>query len=298
MATTVPSGTTGRDACGRPSYGSAACSLSDADCARVVSEACRPPQDIGIPVTQWSASLLAEHLPSVGVCISESSVRRILRRARLQPHRQKMWLHSQDDEFRAKRDAILRLYYDSPPSEHLICLDEKPGMQALERRYADVPMKPGSPVKREFEYIRHGTVVLMGAFDVRAGRAFGFIDEHTGSEPFVALLDAVEACYPTGKGNLVCDNLSSHDTDDVLDWLEEHPRWSLHFTPKHGSWLNQIEQFFSILQRRVIARGSFVSKEDLAEKVIRYILWHNERGRPFRWSYRPSSWDAAELSAA
>lgn len=255
---------------------------------------------MGVPVTQWSASLLAEHLPTVGVPVSESSVRRILRGARLQPHRQKMWLHSQDEEFRDKRDEILRLYYDSPPDEHIICLDEKPGMQALERRYADVPMTPGCPVKREFEYIRHGTVALMGAFDARAGKAFGFLADRTGGGPFVELLDLVATCYPTGKGHFVCDNQSSHDTDDVLDWLEAHPRWTLHFTPKHGSWLNQIEQFFSILQRRVIARGSFVSKQDLADKITRYIIWHNQHGKPFRWSYRPSSWDTnpAELRAA
>jgi transposase len=222
--------------------------------------------------------------------MSESSVRRVLRGARLQPHRQKMWLHSQDDEFRCKRDEILRLYYDTPADEHIISLDEKPGMQALQRRYADVPMQPGTPVKREFEYIRHGTLTLMGAFDVRRGKAFGFLSESTGGEVFVELLAHVAATYPKGKGHVVCDNQSSHDTDDVLDWLEDHPSWTIHFTPKHGSWLNQVEQFFSILQRRVLARGSFVSKQDLADKVTRYILWHNQHARPFRWSYRPQSW--------
>lgn len=241
-------------------------------------------------MTHWSAPLLVEHLPTVGVEMSESSVRRVLRGARLQPHRQKMWLHSQDEEFRTKRDALLHLYYDTPTDEHILCLDEKPGMQALERRYPDLPMVAGAPVKREFEYIRHGTVALMGAFDVRSGKAFGFLAERTGGEAFVELLDLAATAYPKGRGHIVCDNQSSHDTDDVLDWLEDHPRWTLHFTPKHGSWLNQVEQFFAILQRRVIARGSFRSKEDLAEKVTRYILWHNERGKPFRWSYRPSSW--------
>ncbi len=243
-----------------------------------------------MPVTHWATSTLAEHLECVGVRVSETSVRRILAGARLQPHRQKMWMHSQDHEFREKRDDVLRVYYETPTNEHIICLDEKPGMQALERRYPDVPMEPGSAVKREYEYIRHGTIVLMGAFDARVGKAFGFLAERTGGEPFVELLDAVATCYPRGKGHLICDNHSAHKTEDVLDWLDANPRWTLHFTPKHASWLNQVEHFFSILQRRVIARGSFTSKEDLAEKVTRYILWHNERGRPFRWSYRPRSW--------
>jgi transposase len=245
---------------------------------------------VGVPTTQWSNSTLAEHMTSTGVAVSETSVRRILSAARLQPHRQKMWLHSQDDEFREKRDDVLRVYYETPAREHVICLDEKPGMQALERRYPDVPMKPGEPVKREFEYIRRGTIALMGGFDARSGRAFGFFAERTGGAPFVDLLDLVATCYPRGKGHIVCDNQSSHDTDDVHDWLDANPRWTLHFTPKHASWLNQIEHFFSILQRRVVARGSFTSTTELAEKVTRYIRWHNDRGRPFRWTYRPRSW--------
>ncbi len=137
--------------------------------------------------------------------MSETSVRRVLRSARLQPHRQKMWLHSQDEDFRTKRDEILRLYYDTPADEHIICVDEKPGMQALERRYPDVPMKPGAPIKREFEYIRHGTLALMGALDARAGKAFGFLAEKTGGEPFVELLDLVASNYRHGNGHIVCD---------------------------------------------------------------------------------------------
>jgi transposase len=100
----------------------------------------------------------------------------------------------------------------------------------------------------------------------------------------------VDVCYPTGNGHIVCDNLSAHDTDDVLDWFEEHPRWTRHFTPKHASWMNQIECAFSILARRVLARGSFASTDELREKIYAYLLWHNEFGRPFRWSYRPKSW--------
>jgi transposase len=170
-------------------------------------------------------------------------------------------------------------------------------MQAVERRYADIPMKAGAPVKREFEYIRHGTLALMGALDVRRGKAFGFLSECTGGEVFVELLEWVAHAFPKGKGHIVCDNQSSHDTDDVLDRLEDHPNWVIHFTLKHGSWLNQVEHFFSILQRRVLTRGSFRSKEELADRVTRYILWHNHSARPFRWSYRPKSWiDSARTS--
>jgi transposase len=201
-----------------------------------------------------------------------------------------MWLTSQDDEFRAKRDDVLRVYYETPAAEHIICLDEKTGIQALERLHPDIPMEPGRPVRREFEYIRHGTLCLMGAYDVRGGKLFGFTAESRGGDNFLTLLDAVDACYPDGNGHLVMDNLSDHDTDEVNDWFDEHPRWTRHFTPKHASWLNQIENAFSILHRRVIDGGSWASTEELQDAIYSYLIWHNVHGKPFKWSYRPKSW--------
>lgn len=259
---------------------------------RVEAEACRDPSDAGFEVTHWSIALLGEHVRSMQIDISDASVGRILRGALLQPHRQKMWLNSQDDEFRQKRDDVLRVYYEAPQDEHILCLDEKTGMQALERRYPDLPMQPGMPVRREFEYIRHGTLTLMGAYDVRSGKLFGFLSDGHDSDTFVQLLEQVDACYPTGRGHIIVDNLSTHTTDEVVEWFEEHPRWTLHFTPKHASWLNQIECAFSDLQRCVLARGSFRSKDELRDKVHAYLWWHNERAEPFEWTYRPASWSA------
>jgi hypothetical protein len=261
-------------------------SLSDADAARIEAEACRPPKDVGVPVTHWSASLLGEHVRAQGIQTSDRTVGRILRDADLQPHRQKMYLTSHDEDFRQKRDDVLHVYYDTPRDEHIICLDEKTGMQALERRFPDIPMSLGQPVRREFEYIRHGTLCLMGAYDVRNRKLFGFTADKRGGEPFVQLLDHVDHCYPTGRGHLVCDN-----TDDVLDWLEEHPRWSMHFTPKHASWLNQIECAFSILHAKVLARGSFGSLDELRDAIYDFLGWFNAQNhRPFHWTYRPKSW--------
>jgi transposase len=282
------------DACGRPSLGTAAFSLSDADAARIESAACQPPKSVGIPVTHWSASLLGEHVRTTGIEVSDRSVGRILTQAALQPHRQKMYLTSHDDEFREKRDDVLRVYYDTPADEEIICLDEKTGMQALERKYADILMRPGKPVRREFEYVRHGTLCLMGAYDVRRRKLFGFVSEDHKSETFVDLLHTVDQCYPTSKGHLICDNLSAHDTDDVWDWLLDHPQWTLHFTPKHASWLNQIECAFSILSAKVLARGSFASLDELRNAVYEYLLWFNAQNKPpFNWTYRPQSWSSS-----
>jgi len=241
-------------------------------------------------VTHWSGALLGDYLRSKGWTLSDSTVQRILAAAELQPHRQKMWLTSHDDEFRQKRDDVLHLYYDTPIDDHIISVDEKTGIQALERRFPDLPMGPGQLVRREFEYIRHGTLCLMGAFDVRRGKLFGFTCPSHNGPTFVQLLEHIDACYPTGCGHIICDNLSAHDTDDVLAWFEDHTRWTRHFTPKHASWLNQIECMFSVLQKRILTRGSFVSLEDLREKIYAYMVWYNESAQPFRWSYRPKSW--------
>lgn len=275
---------------GRPTLGTAAVSLCDAASARIIAEACRPPADVGIPVTHWSARLLGDYLRNEGWQLSDSTLRRILRGARLQPHRQKMWVTSHDEEFREKRDDVLRVYYETPPNEHIICVDEKTGMQALERRRPDIAMCAGRPVRREFEYVRHGTLVLMGAFDVRRGKLFGFTSERRSGDTFVELLDLVDASYPRGRGHIVMDNLRDHDTDDVLAWFDEHPRWTRHFTPKHASWLNQIEDAFSILTRRVLARGDFASRDELREKIYAYMLWQHRSAQPFNWTYRPRSW--------
>jgi hypothetical protein len=141
-----------------------------------------------------SRALRAASMP-----ISDRTVGRILAHAALQPHRQRMWT-SHDEDFRQKRDDVLHVYYDTPPDEHVICVDEKTGMQALERRYPDLPMTPGSPVRREFEYVRHGTLSLMGAFDVR----LGFATERHNADEFITLLDAIDACYPdTGRRRVV-----------------------------------------------------------------------------------------------
>jgi hypothetical protein len=277
---------------GRPALGSPALSLCDADAAKVIAEACRPPQEVGVPVTQWSAQLLGLHVRNQAIAISDRTVGRILHDADLQPHRQKMWLSSQDDAFREKRDDVLRLYDEAPANEHIVCLDEKTGIQALERKFPDMPMFPGQPIRREFEYIRHGTLCLMGGYNVRQRKLFGFLSEGHDSQTFVELLDFTDQCHPAGRGHLICDNLFAHATDDVLDWLDEHPRWTLHFTPKHASWLNQIECAFSILQRHVLTRGSFRSTRELQQRIYEYISWFNQQSRPpFRWSYRPKSWD-------
>jgi len=229
-------------------------------------------------------------MADVGVVLSANSVRRILAAATLQPHRQKMWLTSHDEDFRLRRDEILHVYYDTPPNEHVLCVDEKTQMQALERVSPDLPMTLGQPVRREWEYRRHGTLALHGAFDVRTGKVFGFVCEEHNEYTFLDLLNLIAELYPEGRGYIVMDNLSAHDTDEIDAWFEAHPRWTRHFTPRHASWLNQIECWYSLLQKQVLDRGSFTSKADLKDKILNYMLWYNDHAMPFEWTYRPKSW--------
>ena len=138
----------------------------------------------------------------------------------------------------------------------------------------------------------------MGAFDVRRGRPFGFTSQGYDSDTFVELLDVIGVVYRPGRGHIVMDNLSAHDTPDVNEWFDEHPRWTRHFTPKRASWLNQIECCFSILGRQLPARGSFTSQEDLAAKIDTYVAWYLQSDRPFKWSYRPKSWAESSATSA
>ncbi len=138
----------------------------------------------------------------------------------------------------------------------------------------------------------------MGAFDVRRGKPFGFTSGVHNSDTFIELLDIIDAVYPPGRGHIVMDNLSAHDTSEVNEWFDEHPRWTRHFTPKHASWLNQIECWFSILARHILRRGSFTSTDELAAKIDAYVAWYLETDRPFRWSYRPKSWDESRQTSA
>jgi transposase len=175
----------------------------------------------------------------------------------------------------------------NPPENALVwSVDEKSGMQAKSRINPTKPAVPGIPVLREFEYKRHGTAVLVAALDVHDGGVAGWVTDSTRSGNFVEFLGDLVAQTPAGLDlHCIVDNLKTHDTDLVHDFLAEHPRVHLHFTPTHASWLNQVELFFSILERRLLRRGEFDSIEHLAERVIAFIKDYNRKAAPFRWIY-------------
>ena len=145
---------------------------------------------------------------------------------------------------------------------------------------------PGVPVRREFEYRRHGTAVLFAALDVHHGDVAGWVTDSSRTDNFVAFFDDLDRQTPTGMQlHCIVDNFAAHFTATVEAFLEDRPHIFLHRTPTHASWLNQVELFFAILQRRLLRYGEFHSVDDLADRVIAFINDYNRRAKPFRWTY-------------
>ncbi len=257
----------------------------------LIKLACSPP-----PPRQgrscWShASLGAELAATTGVRLSESEIGRILRNEELRPHRMKLWLHSPDPEFREKAARVCRLYLNPPPGATVICVDEKTQIQALRRRFPSRWPAPGEPGRYEFEYRRGGVLALIGAFNVATGDVFAQCREHRGAADLVAFMEALAERYPTGTVYIVWDNLDIHHDGKDSRWKAFNARHGNRFrfvyTPKHASWLNQIEIWFSILQRRVIRYGDFVDVNDLARKLVAFVRrWNRREAHPFRWTFR------------
>jgi transposase len=194
---------------------------------------------------------------------------------------------SDDPEFEEKAADIIGLYIKPPANAAVFCVDEKSAIQALDRLDPVLPLSPGRAERHGFEYFRHGTLSLYAALDTRTGDVIGkTTDRHTSVE-FVDFLSAIVASQPAGREiHIVADNLSAHKTKGVFEFLKTNPAVRLHYTPTYSSWLNQVEIWFSKIQRAVIARGIFTSKTDLSRKLLRYIKQYNKTATPFHWRYK------------
>lgn len=271
----------------------------------LIKIACSPPPP-RVGRSCWGHhALRAELAATTGVTLSASEIGRILRNAQLRPHRMRLWLHSPDPEFRAKAARVCRLYTSPPPGATVLCVDEKTQIQALRRRFPSRWPAPGEPGRYEFEYRRGGVLALIGAFNVATGEVFAQCREHRAAADLVAFMDALAEKYPTGIVYVVWDNLDIHHDGKDGRWKTFNARHGNRFrfvyTPKHASWLNQIEIWFSILQRRVIRFGDFIDVNDLARKIVAFIRrWNQVDAHPFRWTFRgnfpedrPISWPSS-----
>jgi transposase len=250
--------------------------------ARILDWTRRPPTDGS---THWSSRKLAKALG-----VNHMMVARVWKRAGLRPHQLERYMASDDPDFENKAADVIGLYVNPPQHAAIFCIDEKTAIQALDRLDPVLPLSPGRAERHGFEYYRHGTLSLFAALNTRTGTVLGQTAPRHTTEEFVAFLAQLVALEPKGREiHIIVDNLASHKTQRVRQFLSEHPNLHLHFTPTYSSWLNQVEIWFSKIERDVIARGVFTSVQDLARKLMRYIRRHNHSAKPIKWSYRDPS---------
>jgi transposase len=219
--------------------------------------------------------------------ISHMRVARTWAKAGLKPHQLRRYMASDDPQFAKKAADVIGLYLKPPTNAVVFCVDEKTAIQALDRLDPVLPLSPGRAERHGFEYFRHGTLSLYAALNTQTGAVLGKTTaKHTSAE-FVAFLAELATNQPQDKEiHVVVDNLSAHKTERVELFLNEHPRVKMHFTPTYSSWLNQVECWFSKIERDVIARGVFSSVKDLAKKLMRYIRRYNRQAKPLKWTYK------------
>jgi transposase len=246
-----------------------------------------PPTAFG--ATHWSSRLLATALAGEGTPISHATVARIWHRFGVQPWRAQTFKFSTDPELEAKIRDVVGLYLHPPEKAVVLCVDEKPQIQALERTAPTLPVRPGHPEAASFDYLRHGTTTLFAALEVATGKVTEACTERHRHQEFLGFLKQVAAAYPRCQLHVVVDNLSTHKHPAVRAWLERHPRVQLHFTPTSGSWLNLVEAFFSIITRQALRRGNFPTVADLIAAIERFIAAWNDRCRPFTWTKDPDT---------
>lgn len=254
---------------------------------QIVSVACEPGPQGQNGLHGWTLELLKETLASRGIVhISRSHLHTILERADLKPHKKRLWLHSPDPDFRAKVAEIVELYLNPPPGATVICIDEKTGMQATERKHPDRPTRPGEAGRREFEYVRHGTQALIAAFLVHHGDILTRCGKTRTGDDLETFMEKVAQRVP-GVIDVVWDNLNIHHGERWERFNARHGnRFRFHYTPLHASWVNQVELWFGVLQRRCLNNGSFRSVQELGAAVAAFVAYWNRKAKhPFRWSF-------------
>ena len=263
--------------------------ISVASRCGIIKLACARPEDNHAPFRDvWThAALRDAFVLESGITISLSEIGRILRAEGLRPHRMRLWLHSPDPDFAGKVERICKLYCTIPPGATVLCIDEKP-MQVTSRKYPSKPSRRRRDGRWEFEYRRHGTLTLIGAFDIKTGIVFGQCRKRRTNEDILEYMEAVAARWPTGPVYVVWDNLNIHHGERWREFSARHGgRFHFVHTPLHASWVNQIEIWFGILQRRILKRGDFANRAALHARVDGFIQhWNRCEAHPFRWTFR------------
>lgn len=217
--------------------------------------------------------------------LSKSTIGRIWRKFELKPHVQDFFKLSTDPQFVDKVVDVVGLYHDPPESAVVLCVDEKSGMQALDRSQPVLPMLPGTPERASHDYVRHGTPSLFAAFNIADGTVISELHPGHRAAEFRKFLVAIDKAVPAELDvHLVCDNLATHKSATVHDWLARHPRFHLHFIPTGSSWINQVERWFGLLTEQLIRRSVHDSVTALERDVRAWIHNWNQDPKPFTWT--------------
>jgi transposase len=263
----------------RPRSGRPRSSRDEQSIKKVVETVCQAPTK---GLSRWSARTLAKQLN-----IPSATVNRILRENQLQPHRLRTFTFSPDPQFGEKLLEVVALYMKPPDNAVVLCVDEKTGIQALDRTQPMLPLRAAKPRSWTNEYVRHGTRTLLASLDIASGRVIAHVRKRRTSKDFLAFLDSVVKEYPDQRLYVVLDNLNTHTNEAARKWLEAHRLVSFHYTPTHASWVNLIECFFSILTRQGLQQAVHQSAKELEQFLKTFIEVYNERCGPFEWTKGP-----------
>jgi transposase len=234
-----------------------------------------PPQGYA----RWTGPLLAQALEDVDV----QYVWRFLREHKIDLAARKSWCESIDRAFTAKAADVVGLYIDPPAKAIVLCVDEKPSIQALERAQGYLKLPSGRALSgQSHDYKRHGTTTLFAALEVGTGKIIAAHSKRRRRVEFLGFMKNVVVAFPDRELHVILDNLNTHKKNER--WLKKHPNVHFHFTPTQSSWLNQVETWFSILQRQSLTGASFTSVEQLQEHIDAFIAAYNETAVPFAWT--------------
>ena len=228
---------------------------------------------------RWNGPLIAEALGDVDV----QYIWRSLRKQKIDLGGRKSWCESKDPQFATKAADVVGLYMAPPKNAIVLCIDEKPSIQALERAQGYLKLPNGRTLTgHSHDYKRNGTTTLFAAFEVATGKVKAAHKKRRRRKEFLAFMDDVLAAYPNQRLEVILDNLNTHKKNDA--WLKRHPNVTFHYTPTRASWLNQVECWFSILQGQSLAGASFSSVEQLKEHIDAFIETYNKTAEPFIWT--------------
>ena len=295
--------------------------ITDDEKAWIINIACQKPVDLGYSAEVWTRSLLTKHINKFAEeaghirlsTISQSKVRTILEEADIKPNKITYYCENRDPDFDQKMHNVLLVYKqlsmqfdengkfiaitEDEPTVHTISYDEKPGIQAIANTTDDLPPdKDHKTISRDYEYRRLGTVSLLAGIDLQTGEAIPLVRDKHSSQEYIEFLKLLDAKYPKGdKIRLILDNLKVHSSEETRKYLAGIPdRFEFVFTPKHGSWLNLIESFFSKLTRQSLKGIRVKTKEELEERIYKYFEEVNADPEVYHWKYKLDEIDPSE----